>query len=70
LTTLRGFQRTHLRPDAGQTVPFDLKPHDLGMVTTEGKPIMAGGDYAISIGGGQPGTGAPAANSILRAILH
>jgi beta-glucosidase len=29
------------------------------MVTALGQPIIAGGDYTISIGGGQPDTGAP-----------
>lgn len=29
------------------------------MVTETGQPIIAGGDYIISIGGGQPDTGAP-----------
>jgi len=29
------------------------------MVTDDGHPIIAGGDYIISIGGGQPDTGAP-----------
>jgi beta-glucosidase len=29
------------------------------MVTIEGNPIIAAGDYTLSIGGGQPDTGAP-----------
>jgi beta-glucosidase len=29
------------------------------MVTKDGHPIIAGGDYAITIGGGQPDAGAP-----------
>jgi beta-glucosidase len=56
---LRGFQRIHLEPGASQQVHFDLKPRDLGMATEDGDPIIAEGDYAISIGGGQPDTGAP-----------
>ena len=56
---LRGFQRIHLDPGASQKVHFDLKGRDLGMVTALGQPIIAGGDYTISIGGGQPDTGAP-----------
>jgi beta-glucosidase len=56
---LRGFQRIHLEPGASQQVHFDLKPRDLGMVTEDGDPIIAQGDYAISIGGGQPDTNAP-----------
>jgi len=55
---LRAFQRVHLEP--GQTVQlqFELKNRDLSMVTEAGQPIIAGGDYMISIGGGQPDTAA------------
>jgi len=56
---LRGFQRLHLDPGASQKVHFELKNRDLGMVTGDGVPIIAGGDYTISLGGGQPDTGAP-----------
>jgi beta-glucosidase len=56
---LRGFQRIHLDPGASQKVHFELKDRDLGMVTADGHPVIARGDYTISIGGGQPDTGAP-----------
>jgi beta-glucosidase len=59
LKALRGFQRVHLAPRASETVHFELKNRDLGMVTDLGVPIIAGGQYTITIGGGQPGTGAP-----------
>jgi beta-glucosidase len=58
---LRGFQRIHLEPGTSQKVHFDLKPRDLEMVTEDGNPIIAQGDYTISIGGGQPSTAAPVA---------
>ncbi len=58
---LRGFQRIHLEPGQSQQVPFELKDRDLSMVTGAGQPIIAGGEYTISIGGGQPDTGAPVA---------
>jgi beta-glucosidase len=61
LLALRGFERIHLDPGASQKVHFELKPRDLGMVTEDGNPIIAQGDYMISIGGGQPDTGAPVA---------
>ena len=57
---LRGFERIHLDPGASQKVHFELKQRDLGMVTEDGDPIIAPGNYTISIGGGQPETGAPA----------
>lgn len=56
---LRGFERIHLDPGQSRKVHFDLKGRDLGMVTDLGHPIIAGGDYTVSIGGGQPDTGAP-----------
>jgi len=56
---LRGFQRIHEDPGASETVTFHLKRRDLSMVTAEGNPIVPQGDYTISIGGGQPDTGAP-----------
>jgi beta-glucosidase len=56
---LRGFQRIHLQPGERRQVHFKLQNRDLSMVTEAGQPIIAGGDYTISIGGGQPGTGAP-----------
>jgi beta-glucosidase len=60
---LRGFERIHLDPGASRKVHFDLNPRDLGMVTEDGDPIVAEGEYTISIGGGQPDTGAPVATS-------
>jgi beta-glucosidase len=56
---LRGFQRIHLEAGSSQKVHFELKDRDLGMVTEDGNPIVASGDYTVSIGGGQPDTGAP-----------
>ncbi len=58
---LRGFQRIHLEPGGSQKVHFELKDRDLGMVTEDGNPIIAQGEYTISIGGGQPDTGVPVA---------
>jgi len=60
LIALRGFQRIHLEAGASQKIHFELKNRDLGMVTEDGRPIIAQGDYTISIGGGQPDTAAPA----------
>jgi beta-glucosidase len=58
---LRGFERVHLDAGASQKVHFDLKPRDIGMVTEDGSPIIVQGEYTISIGGGQPDTGASVA---------
>ena len=58
LRALRGFQRIHLEAGASQRVRFELSPRDLSMITEAGEPIVAQGEYAISVGGGQPHTGA------------
>jgi len=60
LRALRGFKRVHLSPGESQKVRFDLKERDLSMVSEAGEPIIAEGVYSVSIGGGQPSTGAPA----------
>ena len=55
---LRGFERVHLDPGQSRRVRFELKPRDMSMVTEAGEPIVAEGKYSISVGGGQPNTGA------------
>ncbi len=65
LRALRGFQRVHLEPGASQTVHFRLRPRDLSMVTEAGEPIVAAGEYKVSVGGGQPGTGVQVLNTTL-----
>jgi beta-glucosidase len=56
---LRGFQRVHLAAGQSQELHFELKNRDLSMVTETGQPIVASGEYTITIGGGQPDTVAP-----------
>jgi beta-glucosidase len=60
LRALRSFKRVHLKPGESQKVRFDLKDRDLSMVSEAGEPVIAEGKYSVSIGGGQPNTGAPA----------
>jgi beta-glucosidase len=56
---LRAFKRIHLKPGEAQKIRFELKERDLSMVSEAGEPLIAEGQYSISIGGGQPDTGAP-----------
>ena len=70
MKALRGFQRVHLEPGASQKVHFELKPRDLSMVTAAGEPVVAEGAYTISVGGGQPGTGAPASPAPSKSKAH
>jgi len=66
LIALRGFERIHLEAGASQRVHFELKGRDLGMVSEEGNPLIAAGEYTIIIGGGQPDTGAPGVSGHFR----
>jgi len=59
LRALREFSRVHLKPGESRMVRFELKDRDMSMVTEAGEPIIAEGKYSVSIGGGQPNTGAP-----------
>lgn len=58
LRALRDFERVHLEAGASERIHFDLRPRDLSMVTEAGEPIIAQGEYTVSVGGGQPHTGA------------
>ena len=60
LRALRAFKRVHLKPGESQKVRFELKDRDVSMVSEAGEPIIAEGKYSVSVGGGQPNTGAPA----------
>ena len=63
---LRGFQRVHLEPGASQKVRFELQPRDLSVVSEVGEPLVPEGEFTVSIGGGQPQTGAPAVTHTFR----
>jgi beta-glucosidase len=58
LRALRGFKRVHLDAGGSQRVRFELGPRDLSMVTEAGDPIIAKGEYTVTVGGGQPNTAA------------
>ncbi len=59
LTSLRGFKRMHLAAGESKVVRFDLKGRDLSMSDEAGKPAISAGTYTVSVGGGQPNSGAP-----------
>jgi beta-glucosidase len=66
LKALRGFRRVHLDAGASETVRFELQPRDLSIVTETGDVVVPAGEYTLSIGGGQPGTGAAQASHAFR----
>ena len=59
LRALRGFTRVHLRAGESRTVRFALDERDLSHVNEAGVRIVGAGRYGITVGGGQPGSGAP-----------
>jgi beta-glucosidase len=54
-----GFTRVHVRAGETAHVHVPLNPRDLSHVSEAGDRIIAPGSYKLSVGGGQPGTGAP-----------
>lgn len=59
LRALRGFERVHLPAGSTRHVHLDLNSRDLSLVNESGDRVIVPGDYTLTIGGGQPGTGAP-----------
>jgi beta-glucosidase len=60
---LRGFARVHVKAGESRTVHFSLGERDLSHVDEAGTRAVAAGAYRLSVGGGQPGTGAPTAEA-------
>jgi beta-glucosidase len=65
LRALRGFTRIHLKAGEQKPVKLTLSPRDLSYVNEAGDRFVSTGDYLITVGGGQPGTGAFHAESHL-----
>jgi beta-glucosidase len=54
---LRGFQRVPLKAGERRKISFTLSPRDLSFVTRDGVRQLTPGQYKLSVGSGQPGTG-------------
>jgi beta-glucosidase len=59
IRALRGFTRVAIPAGKTEHVRLVLEPRDLSYVTEDARIMIAAGNYRLSIGGGQPGTGAP-----------
>ena len=59
IRALRGFARVHLEAGESRLVSLTLSPRDLSYVDANGQRLVGGGSVVVSVGGGQPGTGAP-----------
>lgn len=62
---LVGFTRVHVLKGETRHVEISLNPRDLSMVNEAGVRLTAPGHYRLSVGGGQPGTGAPGVDARL-----
>ena len=63
IRALRGFTRLHLDTGETQHAHFTLSPRDLSLVNPAGDRIVAAGQYRLTVGGGQPDTGAASADA-------
>lgn len=55
---LRGFQRLHVKAGERRELSWRLNARDLSFVDRDGLRQVMPGSYRLSVGGGQPGTGA------------
>jgi beta-glucosidase len=55
IRNLAGVERIHLKPGEKRKVTFTITPRQMSVILDNGKRVIEPGDFAISIGGGQPG---------------
>ena len=65
IRALRGFTRVRIGASETEHVRLTLDPRDLSHVNEAGDRIIAPGSYTLSIGGEEPGTGAPVAEAVV-----
>jgi beta-glucosidase len=58
IRALSGLKRVRLQAGETQTIEFTLNDRDLSHVNEAGTRLVGAGEYGLSVGGGQPGTGA------------
>ncbi|PWT87348.1 MAG: glucan 1,4-alpha-glucosidase [Blastocatellia bacterium] len=55
IRSLAGVERVHLKPGERRVVSFTLNPHQLAVITNEGRSVVEPGEFKVTIGGKQPG---------------
>jgi len=58
LRQLEGFDRVTLKPGESRRMEFTLKPEQFSMINNRDARVIEPGWFTVSVGGGQPGTGA------------
>ena len=66
LRTLAGYKRIHMQPGESKTVNILVRPDAFATFTEAGKREILPGNYAISVGGGQPGMKVTTSSNILQ----
>ena len=63
IRALRGFTRVHVPAGKTEHVRLTLQLRDLSYVSQDARILISPGSYTLTIGGGQPGTSAPVAET-------
>jgi len=70
IRSLWGFRRIHLRPSETRTLHFAISPDAFTVIDDKMQRIHLSGNYAISVGGGQPDTHRPVSSNTLTSSIH
>jgi beta-glucosidase len=70
IRALRAFTRVHLQPGELRPITLEVAPRDLSYVNEAGDRVITAGEYLVTVGGGQPGTGAPVAEATVTVRGH
>lgn len=70
IRSLWGFRRIHLRPGETRTLHFAISPDAFTVIDDKMQRIHLSGNYAISVGGGQPDTHRPVSSNTLTSSIH
>jgi beta-glucosidase len=55
IRSLAGVERVHLKPGERRVVTFTIDPHQLAVITDDGRTVVEPGEFEVTIGGKQPG---------------
>jgi beta-glucosidase len=55
IRSLAGVERVHLKPGERRVINFTVEPHQLAVITDDGRTVVEPGDFKVTIGGKQPG---------------
>jgi beta-glucosidase len=62
IRNLIGFDRISLRPGETRSLTFTITPRQMSLIDNQGKRVIEPGEFAITVGGGQPSATTPTVN--------